>query len=79
MLDEISLYPVPSTGEVILENIPVPVTMEVYSLIGERVWESRMTQTHCRLDFGSLNQGMYFIRFVEPDLGISVIKKMIIN
>jgi PKD repeat protein len=76
---EISLYPVPSTGEVILENIPVPVTIEVYSLIGEKVWESRMTRTPCTLDFGSLNQGIYFIRFVDQDQGIHVIKEMIIN
>jgi len=76
---EVFLYPVPSAGEVILENIPVPASMEVYSLIGEKVWESRMTRTHCRIDFGFLNQGIYFVRFVEQEKGVSIIKKMIIN
>ncbi len=76
---EICLYPVPSAGEVILENIPVPATMEVYSLIGEKVWENRMTRTHCRLDFGLLNQGIYFVRFIQQEEGVCVIKKMIIN
>jgi PKD repeat protein len=78
-LKDIFLYPVPSAGEVNLENIPVPVDMEIYSLIGEKVWESRMTQTHCKLSFGWLNKGIYFVRFVDADQGISIIKKMIIN
>lgn len=77
--DQISIYPVPSDGVVVLDNLPVPVTLEVYSLIGEMVWGSRINQTHCRLDFGWLNKGVYFVRFIGQDQGINVIKKMIIN
>ncbi|HNS18693.1 MAG TPA: lamin tail domain-containing protein [Bacteroidales bacterium] len=78
-LDDIVLYPVPSDGQVILNGVPVPIDLEVYSLIGEKVWKSRIIQTHDLLNFSWLSPGVYFIRFIEPDQGTSIIKKMIIK
>ncbi len=78
-LNDIVLYPVPSDGLVTLDRVPAPIEMEVYSLIGERVWKSRIIQTHTQLAFNWLTPGVYFIRFIEPEQGRGIIRKMIIK
>lgn len=76
----IKLYPNPTTGSFILEldetTILTNATVEIYSVLGQKVYENTMIETLTSIDLGEIPAGTYMVR-VAVDKRIET-KKLII-
>jgi hypothetical protein len=59
---EITLYPNPSSGVFYVKNAPENSTIEVYSIVGERVYANTIGNEVEAVDLGQKANGIYIIR-----------------
>jgi hypothetical protein len=77
--DHFQLYPNPSGGYLKIVS-PVDGFIEVLSADGKLVKEFEITQNSYELYLSDLNNGCYFVRFVDHDHSKpQLIKKLILN
>jgi endonuclease I len=77
-LDEnlISIYPNPSNGTFTIVNSNPEFSIEIYNLLGQRVFESKVINGISEINT-NLNQGIYLVKI--SDAAETSIKKIIIN
>jgi hypothetical protein len=70
--NQLSIYPNPSTGtiSIALENAALSL-IEVYNVLGEKVYSESFAALRKELDLSSLDAGMYSIRIRNPELSVS--------
>ena len=76
---EVILYPNPTDGQV---NIELPAGIEanlkIYDFTGKTLFD-RMIVGSEKLNLNMLNQGIYFMKFTDPELGSVVVKRLVIR
>jgi hypothetical protein len=58
----LQLYPNPNGGRFSLSGLIEPATVEVYSLVGQRVFSGSATESRYTIDLGEVSKGMYIVR-----------------
>ena len=63
-----TIYPNPNNGKYTLtiaasENLNVNTLMEIYSLIGNKVYSQAITTSITNIDVSTLTKGIYMIKF----------------
>jgi len=77
--NSISIYPNPSHGEVILKTADLNGSeIAVYSLIGNVVYQTNITEDIMTLDLSDFQKGLYILRIVSHDKNVYS-KKLIIK
>lgn len=76
--DDVSVYPNPSTGVVLLKGVSTFNNVEVLNALGQVVYQNVNTSANIiKLDL-SANKGVYFVK-LSDELGNIVTKKLIIK
>ena len=59
---QLRLYPNPARDYVLLEGIPAGATVVIYTLEGERVYQTEATSETLRIELTQLQEGAYILR-----------------
>ncbi len=74
-LNEISIYPNPTTGILRFKTNPSPTTLAVHDVLGQRVGTWTIEKTTSEIDLSALRNGFYFVYFEnQPSTMIKIIK-----
>jgi endonuclease I len=75
-LDDFTIYPNPSNGNFSVANSNKSYSIEVYNIIGQKVYERKNT-TDSALSLTAINKGVYLIKIIDQTK--TSVKKIIIN
>ena len=64
-VNNISVFPNPSTGLFTLQNLENVNTIEVYDMAGKLIHQSVATQATTTIDLGGKEQGIYFYKIIQ--------------
>lgn len=79
MNSEVLIYPNPSNGNITINtNATLVSQIEIFNVLGERIYKSLVTNTKFEIDLSSLPKGVYFIRIIDEQNTIKN-KKIIIQ
>ena len=70
--------PNPSTGIVFIDIPKGTFTLEIFSLLGEKVFEQQIVKSRTQSDLSNLNKGVYLLRFTGND-GQRATQKLILK
>jgi endonuclease I/chitodextrinase len=73
---DFKMYPNPSNGNFYIENSNKAFSIEIYNIVGQKVYERKNT-TGSTLTVTNLNKGVYLVKITDDSK--SLIKKLIIN
>jgi hypothetical protein len=73
---DIELFPNPTNGMLRITGAYSINAIEVYNVLGSKVFEQNFTSKQAELDISNLQSGVYMFRIVSSD-GNSVVKKVI--
>ncbi|MES2592480.1 MAG: SBBP repeat-containing protein [Bacteroidota bacterium] len=74
-----AIYPNPTNGIFVIEHPNTKATIEIYSVVGEKVFKSITTTSKSEIDLSSGPKGIYFIRLTQDDNIIKMDKLVITN
>ena len=74
--NDFKMYPNPSNGNFYIENSNKAFSIEIYNIVGQKVYERKNT-TGSTLTVTNLNKGVYLVKITDDSK--SLIKKLIIN
>jgi endonuclease I/chitodextrinase len=74
--DDFNIYPNPSNGNFTIANSNKAYSIEVFNIIGQKVFERKNT-TDSTLSLTTVNKGVYLVKITDDTK--SIIKKIIIN
>jgi hypothetical protein len=75
----VTVYPNPTTGIFTINNVETQLTscnLEIYNLLGEKVYSSRIQHPISSINISNQPSGVYFLKIIDLD-GSSVVKKII--
>jgi len=73
---DVKIYPNPSNGNFFINNSNKEYSVEIYNIIGQKVYERKNTNSET-LSISQFDKGVYFIKII--DASKSTTKKIIIN
>lgn len=62
LADAITLFPNPSTGLLNINNVEAISTIEVYNVIGDKVYSNKLDKGNNSIDLSNLANGSYFVK-----------------
>ena len=71
------MYPNPSNGNFSINNSNKMYSIEIYSIIGQKILTAKKTALNQKLSATNINKGMYLVKITDDSK--SLIKKLIIN
>jgi len=75
--DEVTIYPVPTTGSFIISGISPGQTIELYNYLGQKVLSATNHQPLANFDISNQANGIYLIRLINKDGSIVTEKKIV--
>ncbi len=79
-IDELSIFPNPSKGIVNLKfNNTGGKQIEVYSILGNSVYNGTTTHGSAQIDLSDLNKGIYFVKISDQNGSNQITKKLILQ
>jgi endonuclease I len=75
--NDISIYPNPLTNQVLTIKTPKNLNVSIFNVLGQNVFESKVTSKSNKLNLSKLKQGVYIVK-LESSSG-SISKKLIIK
>ncbi len=73
---DFSIYPNPAEGIFIIKGPARPSRVEIYNVMGEKVYTQTIFKTQSEIDISSQASGIYFLKIIDDDETI-VLKKII--
>ncbi len=67
-LDNLSLYPNPVSSILTIESKTMITSIEIYNLLGQKVYNSQINKTDYKIDLSLLEKGTYFIKVYKNNL-----------
>ncbi|HTB30705.1 MAG TPA: T9SS type A sorting domain-containing protein [Bacteroidia bacterium] len=80
-IGQVTLYPNPNAGSftIVLQNINEPTQMEIYNVLGEEIYKTKLNFNNAQLNLGSQPEGIYFYRVLSENGGFIGSGKLIIE
>lgn len=63
----LSIYPNPANDYVILEHISSDAHIELYDVLGKKIFSQKATTNSLKVDISTLNKGIYFLKVSQKD------------
>lgn len=75
-LANITTFPNPVTGTLIVSGLAGDSRVEVYTVLGERVYSNNCQYTACEIDLSEQSAGIYFLKIVDAK-GSALVRKIV--
>lgn len=75
--NEISMYPNPASGSVILENLEGNTIINVLDFTGKLVYSTQAVHESLQLNLTGLTKGIYLVQVISRDK--TIVKKLVVN
>ena len=74
--NNLQLFPNPTNGNVNISSATTIQSIEIYNVLGAKVYGQKINSKRSNVDISSLNSGVYLFRIKNTD-GSSVVKKVV--
>ena len=80
-IGQVVLYPNPNNGSftLALQNVNEPAQVEVYNMLGENIYKTKLNPTNTVLSLNGQSNGVYFYRVIEENGDLVGSGKMVIE
>ena len=72
----LSIFPNPTSGVFVIKNATKQYTVEIFNVVGAKVFSVSCSQIFCEIDISIQSSGIYFLKIVNQD-GRVIVKKLI--